>query len=272
LVYLHKERGFAAFLHKNELVEFKTISFEHAGSWQRVKDYFLSLSENAETIPWIAIGDSTLLEKDDLPSASMSTEAEYALPIGIALDALYSDKNSVQFLKDDLKPAALKKKERKIVNLSLFFLCFSLLILGPIGFGLLSKHKQTLVPRAQKSLEKLGLPSHEEEIEKLLDTLAFEKSELEQEKKFGPHFPMASWFLDRIFLALKEIDANQLPQLKSLEYRLDAIGNPQLHIAWTCANKETAKLIKRNFQAQEGLRIAKWKEQSQTYSITLEKL
>jgi hypothetical protein len=273
ILYAHKEMGFAAFLENGQIVEFKTLDCNRAGQWKRLKNYFLTLAENAETFPWVAIGDPALLKEYDLEAPKTDPSLlEYALPIGIALDAAHDDKNSVQFRSGDLLPEKDKKKQKKLLFLSLACLLFSLLVFGPLGFHWLERHESQMVRRAQTALQKLGAPSSEEGIENLLETLEVKGAELEREKKFGPHFPIVTWLLNQITLASQSIETPNLPKLLSLQYHVDVQGVPQLQIEWSCSNKETLKTIKKQLQALGTVRIVKWKEESKSHSITLQKL
>lgn len=271
LVYAHKERGFVAYIHKNELVEFKTFGFEKQGQWIRVKEYMLSLSSDAETIPWVAAGHTIYLEKEKLPWQRIDPKlVEYAMPIGIGLEIL---DEGVQLRKGELKPAALQQKESKLLKSSLLFLLISFLLLGPLGHFLLHEKEQALHLRIRKSMEKIGMSAKEAAPpDDLLDQLLAQTKELEKDKQFGPHSPIVTWFMQQISLITQGIERGKLPLISTLEYGLKKNGRPHLDIEWHCADQETARLLKKRLQEIDGLQLAKWKEQEQIYTISLEKL
>ena len=124
----------------------------------------------------------------------------------------------------------------------------------------------------QDSLKILGVSTQQVGIEELFDRLLAREKELELEKSFGSHSAAASWFLRQLSEASQGIEKNELPLVSSMQYTLDAKGCPRMDIQWSCPKKESSRLIKSHLQGMSGLRIAKWKEQSQTYFITLEQL
>ena len=105
LVYGHKEHGFAAFLRNGEIVEFKTAAFERPEQWRRMKEYFLKVAPEAKELPWVVLGNLELLGEKNPPSLDIDPSlVDYALPIGIALEAAICDKNSVQLRNGELSP------------------------------------------------------------------------------------------------------------------------------------------------------------------------
>lgn len=272
LVYAQKENGFAAFIQNDKIIDVKTLCFDSPGPWRRLKEYFLSVSQEAGVAPQITLGNLALLEEVP-PSPLQNLDpslTEYALPIGIALHALKNNKDLVQFRSGDLRSPVLKNKEKKFLKLSLCFSLFAFLSFGPIGHWLLHKHGEALIPRALFALEKLGSSSKQKDIEKLLELLATKNHELEQEGRLGAHFPMVTWFFDQLAEASVSIERKNLPIISEINYSLDQKGLPRFDIQWSCKDKTTARTIKNHLKKVSNLRIVQWKEQGTSYLITLE--
>ncbi len=272
VLYLNKEQSFVILLRNGELCEFKVFSLDHLGNWHRVKEYFAAKLLEGEAFPWIVAGELHLLD-EKLESLDVPEQLrKFALPIGIGLESLARDQESVQWRKESLTPPSLQKRQTNFLLSILALLVSASAIFGPLGHSLLQKHDERLFERAQTVLEKIGTPAKRMNCADMLKLLQMQNDQLEQEKYFGVLSPSVSWFLNRLGEACVDIDQAKLPSIASLRYEIDTQGKSRLQVEWTSPSKEIAQNLKKSLMNMEGVQLVHWKENDLTISTLLKTL
>jgi hypothetical protein len=267
-VYLNKEQSFVILVRNKKIVEFKAFSANNVGDWHRVKEYFQSKCLEKEDLPWIVAGEPALID-ETIETISIPDQLQkFALAIGIGLDNLINDEQSVQWRKEGLtSPALQKNQSRSLITISSLLIC-SALFFGPIGHFFLRKHDMALLQRSQAALEKIGSPAKRMNCNEILALLQLQKSQLEQDKRFGALSPSATWFISRFASACSTIDLVKLPSVSSLRYEVNVKGESQLHIDCSCPDKESLQALKKGLETLKDIQLTQWKEKKLAVSLS----
>ncbi len=236
-------------------------------------------SENfSEIISKIFIGQKLEISDHNL--------ALYAVPIGLALDAIASDELSIQFCQKEFTPEHTWQLRRKKM-LHYLGLCFGAALLMSIaGSFVLNKKQHKLVENLQSYLSKDSLSSIEQIEEKLHE---WENSLRGQKSSFAfvPTVPKVSdvlaWLSAHPSFATEEGGQKEGMDIKSLHYSLEKypkIGDAaspyaaQVELEFTSLTPRSARdfheTLLKGDQIVNAKKEVKWQTQNQLYHTSFE--
>ncbi len=163
-------------------------------------DHFLEQKfPHSSHAPWIKVGSSKNEESAPTlaPFGSYSAKhlQEYAIPLGLSLEALSNDRKSVQWRSGPLVPKHLVRARKKMRWLLTAGSLILAILLGPIGHVALSKQEKALLFGLQELaeiLEEVPTTVENEDFSNCLYDLEKEIQQLNRAKKFGTFSPKVS--------------------------------------------------------------------------------
>ncbi len=213
--------------------------------------------------------------------------ALYAIPIGLALDAMAADRSSVQFCQKEFIPAhTIASRKKKMLQ----YLCICLaaaLLMTVGGTFSLNKKQNKLIENLQNFYpSKEGFSS----LNQIEETLRIWESSLQGQKTtfaFLPTVPKVSdllaWLSAHPAFATEEGGQKEGMEIKSLHYSLvkyPKIGEgsspyaAQVELEFTSATPRTARdfheALLKGDQIVNAKKEVKWQTQNQTYHTTFE--
>ncbi|MGC2595903.1 MAG: hypothetical protein WA347_06450, partial [Rhabdochlamydiaceae bacterium] len=248
-----------------------------------------------EQTPWLLTGDSNHLAEilsQFFPGQRLNlTEcgiAEYAIPLGLALDAIAADDSSVQFCQKEFTPKHTFQKRRKKM-LQYLTICLSATLLMSIGGSFALNKKEHLLANQLQSYfsSSKELISSSDQIEEKLH--AWESSLRGQKSSFAflPTVPKVSdvlaWLSTHPVFATEEGGQKEGIEIKSLHYNLvkypkiNEVSSPysaQMELEFTSLTPRHARdfheALLKGDQIVNAKKEVKWQTQNQTYYTSFE--
>jgi type IV pilus assembly protein PilM len=298
--HVEKEKILWTVSEKEELVLSQTLFFEREETVSLELDKLLLFLKNKGAIddrtPWLLTGDQSLtgilshVFQGPQLQLCESAFSNYAIPLGLALDALKADEHSVQFCQFAFTPVHTHQTRQKKL-ISYLAACLAAALLMAAGGNFLTQKKQTiLVERLQNeltpTLNKGSLSSIQDIQVKLFE---WEKS-LNRQKTPFPFLPTApkvsdvlAWISTHPAFATTDGNPKEGIEIKSIHYSLNKypkIGEPQIpylaqvEIEFTASTPRAARdfheALLKGDQLVNGKKEIRWQTQNQTYFAAFE--
>lgn len=284
----------------NEVIVSQSIPFKHQEEiLTELEKFLIFLKQKGvadEQIPWILTGNDELgesirhlftrpeLQVDDPRFKS------YAIPIGLALDALTSDDHTVQFCQKEFTPQHVLGRRKKKLGVYLLT-CFAATLLSfTTGTSLLRKKQHTLMERLHHLLPATWTKKSFNSVKEMQEILVtWEKSLQQQTAPLTLILPVPkvsdvlAWLSTHPAFSTEEGGKKEGMEIKSLHYsltkypKIDEKSTPylgQLEIEFTTAIPRLARdfheaLLKGDAIANAKKEV-KWQVQNQTYYTCFE--
>ena len=214
-LYPGATRMLAALVEEGALTYVKTCGMHEDKEKLRVQEFLASKKNGEKPIDWI---DWSVFQQDLL---------DYALPIGMGIDALMNDEQSIDLrraLKKSSSSSALLKKGYLAAS---FLLIFSLCFFS-FGETFLSYFEKALEERGNTALKKLDY----ERKKNALVSLEAAYNTFTKEKQFGSYVPSLTLALSHIYKQFEGMPSEEIPRVEKLTYSITPSNHISLEILW----------------------------------------
>ncbi len=289
--HIAEEKILCVLSEAGELVLSQTLHFEDPALELNKLSIFLKQKGAVdEQTPWLMTGNAdfseTIQQFFQGPRLNVNY-ADYAIPIGLALDALASDESSVQFCQGEFTPERTEKVRQRRTLTYLGFCLGSALLMAVGSSFLISKKQNLLIERLnQYHPSKTALSSHDQIRGQLLE---WETSLNKNKTSFAflPTAPKVSdalaWISTHAALTAEDGSQKEGIDIKSLHYQLvkyPKIGEAsspyiaQLELEFASETPRAARdfheMLLKGDPIVNGKKEIKWQAQHPTYRTSFE--
>lgn len=249
-----------------------------------------------ETTPWLLSGDTKLQDIlcDYFPGPQLKIEdmtlSAFAIPVGLALDGLLSDENSVQFCQQEFTPEHTHRFRKKKMLAYLGICLTATLTMFAAGSLMLRKKQHLLTETLQSYLPSTLNKGPLSGTEDIQDKLFEWETSLNRQKMPFPFLPtvpkvsdVLAWLSVNPAFSNEDGAKKEGMEIKSLHYSLikyPKIGEPaapylaQVDVEFTSLTPRVARdfheALLKGDQIVNAKKEIKWQTQNQTYYVSFE--
>lgn len=297
--YAQEQKIICTLLEGGELILSQTIPLGEDAALELDK-FSIFLKQKGvvdEHTPWLLSGNTDLsaIISRIFPGPQLQPDdplhSAYAIPLGLAIDALKSDERSVQFCQKEFTPEHTHQARKKKLMMYVGVCFAATLIMAFGGAAMLGKKQRALMERLQNGLSSPSLVkgpfSTPEEIQQKV--FEWEKSLSRQKTPFSflPTTPKVSdvlaWISSHSAFSTEDGAQKEGMEIKSLHYSLvkyPKIGDAsspylaQMELEFTASTPRAARdfheALLKGDQIVNAKKDVKWQNQNQVYHASFE--